>query len=108
MIKPTIGRRVWYWPHLTEAAYWDRDSEGCEIPSQPFDAGIAHVNLDGTINISVFNDLGNAMPGKQNVHQTTPEERKVGCWSWMPYQVGVASQAGQVMVGTTGGSGNSR
>ena len=95
-ITPSVGRRVWYWPSIEEAAYWNKEQAH---PCQPFDAGIAHVNEDGTINLGLTNDLGNPLPGKQNVRETSPEKPEPGCWSWMPFQLGQAKQ--QADVGTT-------
>ena len=79
MDKPTVGRRVWYWPHESEKSY---------SHNQPFDAGIAHVNSDGTINVSIISDSGYPLTPRQNV---TLCEQPIGAapgdCSWMPYQV---------------------
>lgn len=46
IIKPTIGRVVWYWPsHLAHT-------------SQPYAALIAHVHNDTDINVGYFDHLG--------------------------------------------------
>lgn len=83
MDKPSVSRRVWYWPRESERNYIDDGA-----PPQPFDAGIARVNLDGTINVSVINDLGYPMTPLQNVAlRETPDQARPGECSWMPYQV---------------------
>lgn len=79
MPQATVGRRIYYHP-LREELSSDH--------AQPFDAGIAHVNTNGTINISITNDLGNPQHGKQNVVlRDTYEETNPGEAGWMPYQV---------------------
>ena len=58
MDKPTVGRRVWYWPTENEKSY---------NHNQPFDAGIAHVNEDGTINVSIISDSSYPLTPRQGV-----------------------------------------
>ena len=92
MQTPTVGRRVWYWPTENEKSY---------PHNQPFDAGIAHVNPDGTINVSIIGDNGYPLPPRQNV---TLCEQPIGAapgdCSWMPYQVAKAKAESHIgMVG---------
>jgi hypothetical protein len=84
MDKPTVGRRVWYWPHLNERSVEMEDG----VAAQPFDAGIAHVNSDGTINVSIVNDNGYPTTPRQNVVlRDTPDQAKAGECSWMTFHV---------------------
>lgn len=76
MIKPTVGRRVWLWlgPHNDNA--------------QPYDAGVAHVNKDGTINISYADEFG-VMHAASSVKllQEGDKAPPSGMYcEWMPYQ----------------------
>lgn len=82
MQTPTVGRRVWFWPQDIERTIFPSD--------QPFDAGVAHVNGDGTINCSIVNEFGNSMNGKQGVLLLPYSERRPGVCTWMPYQEKVA------------------
>jgi hypothetical protein len=77
MIKPTIGRRVWYWPLPHEMSF---------AHSQPFDAGICHVWSDTCVNLSVVNEQGYAVPSKTSVTLTQDRPAMAGECSWMPYQ----------------------
>lgn len=81
MIKPTIGRVVWF--HSEE---W---------PEQTLAAIVAFVHSDRYVNLGVFNANGTLF----NV-QTVPlmqegEEKPIQGFycEWMPYQIGQAKQA---------------
>lgn len=82
MIKPTIGRIVWYWAGKKE--------EG----AQPFAATIAHVWSDTCINIGYFD--GNGQAGSATsvllVQEGEPIPAGQFC-EWMPYQKGQAAKA---------------
>lgn len=87
MDKPTVGRRVWYWPHDIERAFNVPEGE----KPQPFDAGVAHVNEDGTINVSIVDDLGTHIGGRTNVVlRDSPDDAMPGECSWMQYHVDTA------------------
>lgn len=80
---PSVGRRVWYWPTKAEKNNPDHD--------QPFDAGICHVNKDGTVNLDVKTEYGYPLTGKHHiVLVASPELAKPGQASWMPYQTAQA------------------
>jgi len=102
-IKPTIGRRVWYWPSPQ-----DRD-EGQYRPvsviqqgdrSQPCDAGIVYVHSYRMVNLTVADHNG-VMHQRTSVILRQPGEKEpLGAYAeWMPYQMGQAKQAADV--GTT-------
>ncbi len=84
IIKPTIGRVVWYWPsHLAHT-------------SQPYAALIAHVHNDTDINVGYFDHLGVA-GSEQHVALLHDDDSYGnpggGGWAkWMPYQKGQAAK----------------
>lgn len=82
MIKPTIGRQVWYRPQVEEkiAAH-----------DQPFAATVVHVHSDTCVNVVILNEVGQAVLKAQCVlAQDRPAEP--GEAEWMPYQVGQAKK----------------
>lgn len=85
-IKPTVGRKVWYHPFLSEriASYQNSD--------QPLDATVVHVWSDNCVNLLVFNEEGGRLAGKTSVHLCDSyDQAGPGQAGWMPYQVGQAS-----------------
>jgi hypothetical protein len=82
-MKPTIGRRVWYWPHQSETL-WQHD--------QPLDAGIVHVHGDGTVNLDIVDEMGRPLSSPTHNGMTTGYRlteyagKAPGFASWMPYQ----------------------
>jgi hypothetical protein len=84
MIKPTIGRVVWFWEH---------DDHVSNPDSQPRAAIVAHVHSDECVNLAVFDSNGNTS-GVTSValHQGEgPKPRPPFC-EWMPYQKGQAKR----------------
>jgi len=82
MIKPTVGRVVWYWPRATD------------LDGQPHAALIAYVHSDTMVNLAVFNSSGNAN-GQSSVLLWQGEGRRPAGESyceWMPYQIGQAAK----------------
>jgi len=85
MIKPTIGRVMWYWP--------EREDRG----EQPLCALVAYVHDDNMVNLAVFDDHGDFICGGARsvpiVQDGSPHI--VGdspyC-EWMPYQKGQAAK----------------
>ena len=82
MIKPTVGRVMWYWP--------EKEDRG----DQPLCALVTYVWGDNMVNLAVFNPDGSS-GGEQSVpivQEGSPHT--VGdspyC-EWMPYQKAVAS-----------------
>lgn len=76
MIKPTVGRRVYYKPAQSEKS-WTHD--------QPFDAGILHVWSDTCVNLDVTNEMGKKI-FKSSCTLAQDREPKEGECYWMPYQ----------------------
>lgn len=77
MIKPTIGRKVWFW--------------NVEKHEQPEDATICYVYGDSMVNLRVTDHQG-VSRAETSVSLKQPEDTE---WSgryaeWMPFQVGQA------------------
>jgi hypothetical protein len=80
MIKPTIGRVVWYWlAHGTPQ-------------SKPLAAIVCHVETDFLVNLAVFDVEGN-QSGATGVPliQDDQERPTTHYCEWMPYQKQVAA-----------------
>ena len=83
MIKPTIGRVMWYWP--------DKESRG----DQPWAAFVTYVHGDNIVNLCVFTPNGvptstTSVPVVQDGSPfTAGDSPYVG---WMPYQIGQAKK----------------
>jgi len=89
MIKPTIGRRVWFYPNGTTGI----PANGGE--PQPHDAGIAYVWNDRLVNLTVAGHDG-SMHARTSVpllqdDDVTPAAG--GYATWMPYQKLAAAAA---------------
>jgi hypothetical protein len=86
MIKPTIGRVVWFHPSATES-----DPSFCATPVCA--AIIAHVWSDTCVNLAVF-DANGKSHGRSSVPLIQGEDSLVpggGYYcEWMPYQKSVA------------------
>lgn len=82
MIKPTIGRVVWYWPN-------GRQPDG----AQPYAASVAYVQSDTRVNLGWLDHDGFSLFAKDVYLQQegNPEPApKVPYAEWMPYQIGQA------------------
>jgi len=79
MIKPTIGRVVWFW-----------NAPGLQI--QPEAAIICYVHDDTHVNLVVFDMDGNPQPKSSVFLYQGEGERPSGLpgtfCEWMPYQIG--------------------
>lgn len=81
MIKPTVGRVMWYWPKVFPDDW------------QPLAAMVAYVHSDGSVNIGYLDETGahhlaTSVPVVQD-QQTRPDGPHV---VWMPYQIGQAKK----------------
>jgi hypothetical protein len=91
-IKPTIGRRVWYWPSSFDKGRLQLKPDTIiqtGDPTQACDAGIAYVHSDTMINVTVADHNG-------NMHKRTsvpllgfddPKPQDNAYCTWMDYQV---------------------
>lgn len=79
MIKPTVGRVVWYHP------------EDEQPGDQPMLAMIAHVHSDSCVNLAIFDQNGNPIMGPPRSIRLLQEgeARPIGirCCEWMPHQI---------------------
>ena len=81
IIKPTIGRVVWFWP--VRAGAYQKD------PAQPLAAMVAFVHSNNRINIGYIDSSG-MHACRQHVLLVQPGEEipnESHC-TWMPYQIG--------------------
>jgi hypothetical protein len=79
MIKPTIGRKVWFFPSGPE--------------SGPLDATVVCVHSDNLVNLVVFDHVGE-MSAPRSVQLLQDDDTPYGgsYATWMPYQVGQAAK----------------
>jgi len=91
VIKPTIGRQVWYYPGI------DPEISSNALSEQPFAATVVHVNEDETINVQVLDHFGkphfvaNCVLAQADDKSDAPAG-KHHC-AWMPYQKAQAAEA---------------
>lgn len=91
MIKPTIGRVVWYWS--------DAAALNTQPDAQPCPALVAKVIADDRVNLAAFDEIGHSFP-RPGVFlwQGEGERPQSEYCEWMPYQkTQAANQAGAVM-----------
>lgn len=95
IIKPTIGRRVWYVPSEYDRGLGSiAPLSGVMVAdgTQPCDAGICYVHGDRLVNLSVVDHNG-SIHARTSVKllQDGDEPPEGGGYAmWMPYQVGQA------------------
>lgn len=106
---PTVGRKVWFWPHL---AATDNDNVVCIDSTQPFDATVVFVSESRkTVNLSITDHEGNThdawdvplydpLSEEDRAHHMRvtvdmeADDNRWGIATWMPYQAAQhASQA---------------
>lgn len=97
MIKPTIGRRVWYWPSQQDKGLTESPPKSIMTAnlSQPCDAGICCVWGDRCVNLTVADHNGN-MHSRWSVPLLQPGDLIPdggGYATWMDYQVANAPPA---------------
>ncbi len=82
MIKPTVGRVVWFYPR------------GHKAGEQPLAAMVAHVWSDTCVNLAIFDANGVPMPTPPTSILLVQPESEVPSGghycAWMPFQVGQA------------------
>jgi hypothetical protein len=96
MIKPTVGRKVWYRPSASER------STLAVIGDQPLDATIVAVHNDNCVNLVIF-DANGTMSTRCSAY--LKQDDALPTWvsayaEWMPYQVGQAKKDEQPTSGT--------
>lgn len=89
MIRPTVGRVVWFHPHRSDPMWEFLCSE-----KQPCAGIVAFVTHDHMVSLTVFDHCGVSHP-RQNVWLLQDDERPPddASWcEWMPYQKGHAEK----------------
>lgn len=82
MIKPTVGRVVWFRP------YGDREPK-----MQPLAAIITYVHSDTEVNLAVFGVDGTNFSATIITLKQEEDQKIVGMYcEWMPYQIGQAKK----------------
>lgn len=93
VIKPTVGRRVWFRP---SAAFLERNPTVTQLgQTQPMDAGIVYVHHDHMVNLAVCDHVGRThmVPSVPLlVGQWDPSDDDYFVCEWMPYQKGQAAK----------------
>lgn len=87
MIKPTVGRVVWYWP---------RGKEQIAAGEQPCAAQISYVHGDTCVNVGYLGPNGDARNATSvTLYQGEGEGPRpdYAHAEWMPYQRGEAARA---------------
>lgn len=94
MIKPSVGRIVWFYPHVDEG----RDPNG-----QPLAGTIAKVIDDRVVNLTVSAADGSTY-GAQHVALLQPGDELVdpsqAHATWMPFQLGQAAKTEAAIAGS--------
>ena len=94
LIKPTIGRRIWFWPGQLDL-YAARPMRQVS-PEQPFDAGVVYVHSDTCVNLQVTDHMGGIwFREKVRILQEGDdhdEHEFLGVAQWMHYQAGQAAR----------------
>lgn len=91
MIKPTVGRKVWFWPN----AYFQTGPNAMSASSkQPLDATIVFVHGDRMVNLVVFDSNGKMFPVTSMTLKQEGDELAEGMAyaEWMPYQINQAAK----------------
>ena len=84
MIKPTIGRIVWYWPQ------GQTEFQG----QQPNAAIVCYVHGDRMVNLAWFDSNGVAEHSTSVTLVQEGDDAPLGGFcTWMPYQIGQATRA---------------
>ncbi len=83
MIKPTIGRVVWFYKAVAGQSH-----------KGPLAAIVTKVHFDTMVNLAVFNEDGVSHGETSVILKQDPQEFDPACnfCEWMPYQVGQAAK----------------
>lgn len=101
MIRPTVGRVVWYRPN-------GREELNVLDPAQPLAAIVAFVHGDKMVNLSVIDHVGQRHAVERVLLLQEGDNPSTGHYcEWMPYQKQVAKGEIQPTLHATGGGGGS-
>lgn len=106
LIKPTIGRRIWYWPGYLDLAVPESAMHLLsDQASQPFDAGVIYVHSDTCVNLQVTDHRGGIwFREKVRILQEGEDSAVIhenGVAQWMHYQAGQAAREKEKEVAQT-------
>jgi hypothetical protein len=91
MIRPTVGRVVWYRINASDPAEW----RGYHNDVVLLAAIVCWVWSDTVINLAIFSPDGKVF-AKTSVVLTQEDTIPPGCAGWMPYQKGQAAKADEL------------
>lgn len=96
MIKPTVGRKVWYFPNAGDKAGTHRMYTNGD---EPLDATIIAVWGDRMVNVLVTDIMGKQFPVLSCVLAQAENEREPGgrYVEWVPYQQGQAKASDELV-----------
>lgn len=95
MIRPTIGRVVWYFEDKDKYDEYMKTKDGQEPLSQPWAMLITYVHGDHLVNVAGWNTYGTAMYRNSLRLWQEGDDAPVGSFvSWMPYQLASAKAWG--------------
>jgi hypothetical protein len=96
MIKPTIGRKVHFWPNGFMPAGLSAPIKH-QMEYQPFDATVVYVWNDRMVNLRVTDHYGNSTGVTSIRLRQDDDPVPDGAYAeWMPYQVGQAAKTEQL------------
>lgn len=88
MIKPSVGRVVWFWP-----GSFDTELGNYHDKAQPQAAIVSYVWSDTMVNLAVFDPNGGTHSRTSVIlWQGEGERPKEFFAEWMPYQIGQAKK----------------
>ncbi len=94
LIKPPIGRRIWFWPGQVDLHTVTPMRQ--VAPEQPFDAGIIYVYSDTCVNLQITDHQGGIWFRERVSILLEGEDQDpgnpYGVAQWMHYQVGQAAR----------------
>ena len=93
LIKPTIGRKVWFWPNSSHIGVPAQAQPESQDPNQAMDATIVFVHGDRCVNLLVVDHTGATWPVRSVTLQQEGDPTIQGMYAqWMPYQTGQAKK----------------
>lgn len=96
MIKPTVGRKVWYRHDKSPTSLGNNNYlHPAQISDQPMDATVVYVWDDRMVNLHVMDHYGNSF-NRTSVKLLQDDDARPesgGYAEWMPYQQGQARAA---------------
>lgn len=100
MIKPTVGRKVWYRPSETDKKSGTGNPAMAVFGDQPCDATIIAVHNDRLVNLAIIDHNGgyHVRTSALLLQDDAKPADGQGYAEWMPYQVGQAAKEVSVAV----------